>query len=160
MKGDIRKATGRLGKVVVARLAPGCDLMESLEEIAREENIKAGVILSGAASLRQAALRNVGRFPKEFPITDEIRVLSKRNEPMELLSIAGNISVRDGEVFIHGHITISSGEENGQAYGGHLTKGNIIFSTGEIMIAEIDDIAMERLPDPETKNIELYARTV
>lgn len=158
MKGDIRRATGKLGKVIVARLAPDCDLMESLEQIARDEHIRAGVILSGAASLKQAVLRNVKRFPDEFPITDEIRIRCKRNEPMELLSLSGNISVRDGEVFIHGHITVSSGKEDGLAYGGHLTKGSVIFSTGEIVIAEIQGVVMERLPDVETKNIELYAR--
>jgi hypothetical protein len=77
---------------------------------------------------------------------------------MELLAISGNISTRDGHVHLHCHIVVSSGEEDGRAYGGHLLKGTEIFSTGEIVIAEITGCRMIRLEDPETKAQELYFR--
>jgi hypothetical protein len=154
----IRKCTGSLSRVIAARFAPGCDLAESIETIAQEENITDGVILSGAASLRKAVLRNVGRFPGKFPITDDVRVFARRTDPMELLAISGNISTRDGHVHLHCHIVVSSGEEDGRAYGGHLMKGTEIFSTGEIVIAEITGCRMIRLEDPETKGQELYFR--
>jgi predicted DNA-binding protein with PD1-like motif len=154
----IRKCTGSLSRVIAARFAPGCDLAESIETIAQEENITDGVILSGAASLRKAVLRNVGRFPGKFPITDDVRIFARRTDPMELLAISGNISTRDGHVHLHCHIVVSSGEEDGRAYGGHLLKGTEIFSTGEIVIAEITGCRMIRLEDPETKAQELYFR--
>jgi predicted DNA-binding protein with PD1-like motif len=44
------------------------------------------------------------------------------------------------------------------AYGGYLLKGTEIFSTGEIVIAEITGCRMIRLEDPETKAQELYFR--
>lgn len=152
----IRKCTGTLSRVVAARLAPGADLMESLENIATEEGITNGVILSGAASLTKAVLRNVGQFPETFPITDKVRVFSTRTDPMELLALSGNISTRGSQCHIHCHAVISSGEEDGRAYGGHLMKGTEIFSTGEIVLAEITGCEMIRLEDPETKSAELY----
>ncbi len=152
----IKKCTGSLSRVIAARLAPGCDLAESIETIVEEENITSGVILSGAASLRKAVLRNLGSFPEKFPINDDVRVFVTRTEPMELLAISGNVSTRDGFLHLHCHVVVSSGEEDGRAYGGHLMKGTEIFSTGEIVIAEITGCRMIRLEDPETKGSELY----
>ena len=48
----IRIGRGSLGKMVAFRLGPGCDLMKSLEEIIKKENIRSGLVLSGAGSLR------------------------------------------------------------------------------------------------------------
>ncbi len=152
----IKKCTGSISRVIAARLAPGCDLAESIETIAEEENITSGVILSGAASLRKAVLRNVGSFPGKFPITDDVRVFLTRTDPLELLALSGNISTREGSLHLHCHAVVSSGEEEGRAYGGHLMKGTEIFSTGEIVLAEITGCEMIRLEDPETKSAELH----
>lgn len=152
----IRMGKGELSRVVVARLAPGCDLLNSLKEIAETENIQAGVVLSGAASLSQVTLRNVRLFPDNFPLSDRHRIYTPKEEPLELLSLSGNISRRDGEVHIHCHVTISSGLEDGRAYGGHLIEGCLVFTTGEVVIAEITGIEMKRNIDPETHALELY----
>lgn len=152
----IRMGKGALGRIFVARLAPGCDLLNSLKRVAETEDIRAGVILSGAASLSQATLRNVRLFPDNFPIEDRHRIYTPKKEPLELLSLSGNISRKDGEVLIHCHITISSGLEDGRAYGGHLIEGCVVFSTGEIVIGEITGIEMKRITDPETHAFELY----
>ncbi|MFC1847657.1 PPC domain-containing DNA-binding protein [Chloroflexota bacterium] len=155
----IRMATGALGKTVVMRLAPGCDLMKSLEEIAEKENIQSGVVLSGVGSLSQVTLRNVRLFPDEFPITDRNRIYTPKKEPLELLSLSGNISRKDDEVLIHGHVIISSGLDDGRTYGGHLTEGCLILSTCEVIIAEITGLEMIRNNDPETRVPELYLKT-
>ena len=153
---SMRIGSGSLGRVLVMRLGPGADLYKSLQELARRENIKAGVILSGAASLRQAVLRNVKSVPKEFPITDANRLYVAKEEPMELLALSGNFSQRDGEIHVHAHVTISTGAEDGRAYGGHLVEGNIVMSLAEIVVAEIVGLPMVRHIDPETKAPELY----
>ncbi len=151
----IRVGKGELGRVLAARLAPGCDLLKSLQEIAERENLQSGVVLSGVASLRQVTLRNVRLFPDEFPIADRQRIYTPKKEPLELLSLSGNISRRDGEVHIHCHITVSSGLDDGRTYGGHLIEGCVILSTGEVIVAEITGIAMKRNIDPETHALEL-----
>jgi len=152
----IRMSEGTLGKLVVMRLGPGCDIMKSLAEIAKRKSFRSGVVLSGAGSLSQVTLRNVRLFPDEFPITDQNRVYTPKKEPLEVLSLSGNISQRDGEVHVHCHITVSSGLDDGQAYGGHLTEGCIVLSYCEIVIAEITDLEMKRDIDPETRALELY----
>ena len=152
----VRIGKGALGKVVAFRLGPGCDLMKSIEEIAKKENIQSGLVLSGAGSLSQVTLRNVRLFPDEFPIMDRNRIYTPKKEPLELLSLSGNISKRDGEIHVHCHITISSGLDDGRAYGGHLVEGCLILSYCEIIIAEITGLEMKRDIDPETRGPELF----
>ena len=155
-ESKIRMKKGGLGRVVVMRLGPGCDLKKSLEEIARSENIRSGVILSGVGSLSQVTLRNVRLFPDEFPIMDRNRIYTPKKEPLELLSLSGNISKHEDEVHIHCHVTVSSGLDDGRAYGGHLIDGCLAFSTCEVIITEITDLEMKRNIDPETRVLELY----
>ncbi len=152
----IRMSEGKLGRLVVMRLGPGCDVMKSLEESARKNNFRSGVILSGAGSLSQITLRNVRLFPDKFPITDRNRIYTPKKEPLEVLSLTGNIANKDGEVHMHCHITISSGLDDGRAYGGHLLEGCIVLSYCEIVLAEIIDVEMKRNIDPETQALELY----
>ena len=152
----IRIGKGTLGKVVAFRLGPGCDLMKSIEEIAKKENIQSGLILSGAGSLSQVTLRNVRLFPDEFPVMDRNRIYTPKKEPLELLSLTGNIARKAGEVSIHCHITISSGFDDGRAYGGHLIEGCLIFSYCEVIIAEITGLELKRDIDSETRGPELF----
>ena len=152
----IRIGKGALGKVVAFRLGPGCDLMKSIVEIAKKENIQSGLVLSGAGSLSQVTLRNVRLFPDEFPIMDRNRIYTPKKEPLELLSLSGNISKRDGEIHVHCHVTISSGLDDGRAYGGHLVEGCLILSYCEVIIAEITGLEMKRDIDPETRVPELF----
>jgi len=152
----VRMAEGALGRVIAIRLGPGDDVIKSLEEIARQKNIKSGVILSGAGVLSQVTLRNVRLFPDEFPVQDRNRIYTPKKEPLEVLSLSGNISRRDGEVHIHCHITVSSGLEDGRAHGGHLIEGCIVLAYCEIIIAEITRMEIKRRTDPETKGPELF----
>ena len=154
----IRSAEGILGRVIVARLAPGVELLSALGELATAHGIKHGLILGGAASLRAARLRNVRAFPASWPLTDEERVYLDLAGPLELLSITGNISRReDGAAHIHAHVVVSTGAGTAAAcYGGHLVEGATIFSTGEIALAALDGCTLARLWDPETKTLELY----
>lgn len=149
-------AEGALGRVVAIRLGPGDDVIKSLAEIVRQKSIKSGVVLSGAGVLSQVTLRNVRLFPEEFPVQDRNRIYTPKKEPLEVLSLSGNISRRDGEVHIHCHITVSSGLEDGRAYGGHLIEGCIVLAYCEIIIAEITGMEIKRRTDPETKGPELF----
>ena len=155
----MRIGKGSLGRVVTFRLGPGADLKKSLEEIIRRENVKSGVILCGAGSLSQVTLRNVRLFPDEFPVADRNRIYTPKKEPLELLSLSGNISRQNGEVYVHGHVTISSGLDDGRAYGGHLIEGCLVFSFCEVVIAEVTGLEMIRDTDPETGAPELFFKS-
>ena len=152
----IRMSQGALGRVMAIRLGPGCDLLKSLERIAKRENLRSAVILSAAGSLSQVTLRNVRLFPEEFPIVDRNRIYTPKKEPLELLSLSGNVAMSDGETYVHCHVTVSSGLDNGQAYGGHLTEGCVILSFCEVIIVEVEGFEMKRGADPETGALELY----
>jgi predicted DNA-binding protein with PD1-like motif len=128
----------------------------ALKEVAKQENITSGLILSGLGSLSRITLRNVRLFPEEFPIQDRHRIYVPKAEPMELLTLTGNISQRDGEVHVHAHAVVSSGLEEGTVYGGHLLEGCLVFSTVEIAICTVQGMTMVREMDPQTRVAELY----
>ena len=168
-KSDWRKrkprydvAEARMGRVFVIRLAPGDDLFGSVLQICADRGVKAGVILSAAASLKKAVLRNVWKYPEpSFPITDACRIFTPVRGPLELLQMSGNITQTEaGESYMHAHVTISLGRPEGTCFGGHLVEGCEIFSTAEIAVAELEDVAMMRLPDRHTRTGEVYAITV
>ncbi len=155
-----RYAVGQLGRVVVMRLGPGEDILPTIVRIADEAGVRQAVILGGAASLRQAHLRNVRRYPEDFPITDEVRVFSMIDGPLELLSLSGNISrTADGASYIHCHAAVSTGKPDALAYGGHLLPDTTVFSTAELSLVEVVGCDILRLDDAETMVSELYFRT-
>ena len=116
--------------------------------------------MGGAASLTRARLRNVRRYPDRFPITDEVRVFSSFDGPLELLSLSGNISqTEEGNAYIHCHAAVSAGQPDAAAYGGHLLPETTIFSTAELSLVEVLGCDILRLDDPETHVGELYFRS-
>jgi predicted DNA-binding protein with PD1-like motif len=154
-----RYAVGQLGRVVVMRLGPGDDILPAIMEIAADCGIAQAIIIGGAASLTQARLRNVRRYPDAFPITDEVRVFSSFDGPLELLSLSGNISqTAEGKSYIHCHAAVSTGRPDAVAYGGHLLPETTVFSTAELSLVEVLGCDVLRRDDPETHVGELYFR--
>ncbi len=150
--------SGKLGRVIVARLKPGSDLLSSLREIVIKEDIKAGVIISGVGLLGEANLRNCMCLPIEYPITDENRTFTSFKRPLEILSLSGNISLAEIEPLVHAHITLSYVEENSiGVIGGHLLEGCVIHGFAEVFVLELLDIEMMKKFDEETKTIQLFA---
>ncbi|MDP2871150.1 MAG: DNA-binding protein [Bacillota bacterium] len=156
--GELRWASGGLGRVLVARMGPGVELLRGLTELVEREGLRYAVILGGAASLRQVRLRNVRVTPETWPIRDTHRVFVDLPGPLELLSISGNVSRRpDGSIHLHAHVVVSTGgQQPGLAYGGHLVEGAVVLSTAEIAVAEITGIALSRRMDGETRTLELF----
>jgi len=148
---------GDIDKIVVARIKLGSDLLKALRNIAIENNIRAGIILSGVGGLSHAEIRNLKNLPEEFPITDRNRLYTSQDGPFEILSISGNISERNGEIVVHAHISISY-VKNNQVYsiGGHLIEGCIVNPFAEVIIAKLKGIIMNREYDEETKAFELF----
>lgn len=158
----ITMASGRIGRIVAMRLAPGCDILKSIEEVAREEGITSGIILGGAASLTRATLRNVRGYnsPEVFPITDQFRIFTSLEGPLELVSISGTIGTKDdGQIAVHCHVAVSFGCPESIAYGGHLVPGAIVYSTGELLLAEVEGMDFRRPFNKETKTHELAPTT-
>lgn len=155
-----RWASGRLGRLVVVRLAPREDVKRAIEAIAEAEGLAGALILGGAASLRRVTLRNVRVAPERWPITDSNRIWTTLEGPLELVSIMGNISRwPDGRPFVHAHVVVSTGRPDGVAYGGHLVDGAEVLTAGELALAEVLEVRMRRDRDPGTLGEELFPDT-
>lgn len=148
---------GKSGRVLVARIMPGSDLLQSIRTIVEKHGIKAGVIISGVGLLRKARLRNCKALPKEYPITDTNRSFLTFEKPLEILALSGNISELEGKPWVHIHITLSHADGGSiEVIGGHLLEGCIVFGFAEIFIMELEDIDMKKRFDKETKTLQLF----
>jgi len=150
--------SGQPGRVIVARVKPGSDLLRSLQKIVVEEGVTSGVIVSGVGLLKQARLRNCKRLPEEYPITDANRTYLPFEKPLEILSISGNVTLAEGEPLVHAHVILSSVEdEEITVIGGHLIEGCEIFGFSEFAILELEGIEMVKRFDEETQTLQLFA---
>jgi len=148
---------GKPGRILVARIKPGSDLLQSIRSLVEKERIKAGVILSGVGLLKKAHLRNCKVLPKEYPITDANRSFLTFERPLEILALSGNVSEVEGKPWVHVHVTLSYVKNDEiKVVGGHLLEGCIIFGFAEIFIMELKDIDMKKKIDEETKTLQLF----
>jgi len=125
-------------KTFVLRLQPHQDLRAELEAFAQANSLKAAFILTCVGSLRRAALRLANQEDTTY-----------YEDKFEILSLVGTLST-DGP---HLHIALSDG--TGKTIGGHVQEGNLIYTTAEIIIGELDNLVFTRPIDPETTYDEL-----
>lgn len=118
-------------KVHVFRLKPHEDLKKSILQFAKDNGVKAGIILTCVGSLEQVHLR----FANQKDGT-------KQSGYFEIVSCAGTFS-NDG--YAHLHLSVS--DSTGHTIGGHLLDENMIYTTAEIAIADLSDLRFERAID-------------
>jgi predicted DNA-binding protein with PD1-like motif len=116
--------------VHVFRLKPHEDLKKALVSWARQNKIKAAVIVSCVGSLEQYALRFANQ---------ENGTVKKGH--FEIVSLTGTIS----DESVHIHMSVS--DSTGYTIGGHLLDDNLIYTTAEIAIAELTDVTFDRETD-------------
>jgi len=127
----MKKVTIR--EVFMGKLEYGADLLEELNNLCRQENIKSGRI-EALGAVQKASLGYYNQQTHEF----QLYTLDK---PLEIIKLIGNISMKDGEPMVHAHLTLS--DEEGKAYGGHLTTGTIVFA-GEFILEAFEAPILER----------------
>ena len=127
-----------ISEVLIIKLEKGEDLLETLNSIVERENIEAGFFTGiGALSKVRIGIFIQGKY-EEITIEDEL----------EIVSLLGNISLKDGKPFVHAHITVS--KKGGEAFGGHLLPGSIISVTCEIFLVRLKN-PIKREFDKELK---------
>ncbi len=132
---------GKAGRIVAARLFEGEDIYDSIESIARKENIKAAaVLITGGfrkadvvVGPKQESPRIIGNF-KPFA------------GPGEVLGV-GTLYWDDKQPKLHIHTAI--GKEN-QVMVGCPRGGASTFLILEVTIIEIDDVEARRKLDEST----------
>jgi uncharacterized protein len=130
-----------VGKVIIAKLDYKSDLLEQLTEIAIANEIILGKIEAiGAVSRAEVGYYDQNEYMYEVKTFDE---------HLEIISLLGNISIRDGKPVIHAHISLS--DENGKAIGGHLVNGTMVFACEAIITVYKSDKKLIRGVDENTK---------
>ena len=133
------KITVTPGRKIMGRLAKGEDLLAALSKVALEEDISLGEVRAiGAVS--QARVGYYNQEERQYYFLDLER-------PLEIVSLIGNISLKDGEPMVHAHVTLSDGD--GRAFGGHLADGTLVFAC-EFTIQEYQSVTplVRQMDDP------------
>ena len=128
----------KTGRTIFARFSEGEDLLETITEVARKTRVSAGFFML-IGTLKTAKL---GFFKEGTYETIEM------NQPLEIVSCLGNISIKEGNVFAHAHMTVS--DKSGRVSGGHVMPGCATGVTGELALVEAKGVRMHRRFDQET----------
>lgn len=136
---NYQKQTGM--QTYAIRLKPGEDIKKEITALAARENIQAGWVASCAGSLTDFHIRYANQ-PEG----------SSGKGHFEIISLSGTVSVNGS------HIHIGLADSTGQAFGGHLLDGNIIYTTAEIIIHADSTMIFTREKDGTTPWEELQIR--
>ena len=120
------------------RLKPGQDLKQEIQKFVNEKQIKAGWISTCVGSLTLYNLR----------FANQAATASGAGH-FEIVSLTGTVSISGS----HLHMSIS--DSAGKTIGGHLTEGNLIYTTAEIVIQSSNNTEFKREKDGTTEWEEL-----
>jgi predicted DNA-binding protein with PD1-like motif len=101
------------------------EAMESIQSFAKEQNLKA----SQFNAIGAFSKTTLGFFDYSIKDYKKIQV----DEQVEVLNIAGDVSLYNDKIQIHAHAVL--GKSDGTACGGHLLKG-FVHPTLEIILTE------------------------
>lgn len=122
----------RYGRMWSLRLDPGEDLLEGLQQAAKDLGIKDGSFLGGVGSLTSYRVHVVSSV--DLPPTN---AFMKGDGPFDILAITGH--VLGGRV--HAHLTFSDEEK---AMGGHLELGCSVLTFAVVTLVEVLDTDMAK----------------
>ena len=102
-------------------LEKGTEIVGEIKEICMRKGIKSAYVSAiGAVSSAGIGFYDYGK--KTYDVI-------KFDRALELTNLTGNVSLVDGEVFLHAHATFS--DDKGNAKGGHLMSATV-FPTCEV----------------------------
>jgi hypothetical protein len=151
--GSIVSACGQPGRIVVARIGAGTDLIEGIEEICRRYDIKSGLILGLTGSLSGAKFTYI--VPKEDSKLGAGKgVPYTLPGPLNILAAEGTIARTErGEYYVHIHAALA--DQLDHVYGGHIFKPTTVLLTMEVAIMETAGISLMRRFYDETGSEQL-----
>jgi uncharacterized protein len=114
------------------------EVADGLLEFAREHGIESAQ-LTGIGALRDVTFAFFEWTTKEY---EDLQL----DEQVEVLTLAGDIAVKDGEPALHAHLVV--GKRDGTAHGGHLVRAHVR-PTLEVILVESPSF-LRREIDAET----------
>jgi hypothetical protein len=133
--------------IFIGKLGHGADLLGEMTDICRKENIQLGRV-EALGAVQRARL---GFYDQQ---THEYQFIGV-DQPLEITKLVGNVSIKDGHPFVHAHITLA--DKKGNAYGGHLAPGTVVFAC-EFILEVFDGPVLKRDFD-ETTGLPLWKMT-
>ncbi|MEJ5227583.1 PPC domain-containing DNA-binding protein [Thermodesulfovibrio sp.] len=128
----------KIKRILQGRLFRGDEIVASITNIAKEKGITAGLI-NGIGAVEMAKIGYYEQKTRKY-------MSQEFTEPMEILSLKGNVSIKDGEPFPHIHVVLS--REDYSSIGGHLFEAQVF--AFEFEIIEFEGTAYERGFDEDT----------
>jgi hypothetical protein len=131
-------------ETVVARLEYGADLIDAIVQAAQEHGVAMG-------SFRAIGALQRGRlsFYDQATVDPRKRTYDpmELEEPLEIVSLLGTVSLREGQPSVHAHACLS--DSQGRCFGGHLEHGCTVFAC-ELVLDGLEGPALERGYDEVT----------
>jgi predicted DNA-binding protein with PD1-like motif len=127
------------GRIFMERLPYDGDLLKALTAFCREQGVRAGYL-----SVIGAVKRGVFSCYDQQKQVYETVIL---DEELEITHCQGNVSLLDGQPFVHAHISFA--RANGETLAGHLMDGTVLFA-GELVLREFLGPDRVREKDPVT----------
>ena len=126
-------------RIFMGKIEYNSDLLDGLTGICTEKNIQLGKV-EAIGSVKKARLGYYNQQEQKYHYID-------LSEPLEIINLTGNISLKDDKPFIHAHVSLS--DSKGNAFGGHLVQGTIVFAC-EVIIYTFDGPEFRRCFNDET----------
>jgi predicted DNA-binding protein with PD1-like motif len=124
------------GPVHVLRLPHGSDLYGEITSYVVDNGIEAATV-TFLGAVQRASLRCYDQERKEY----RDFVIDQR---LEVVAGVGNVSLLEGTPFLHIHAAFA--DEQGQAVGGHVNTGTVVFAL-EAAVQVLEGEPPVRLPD-------------
>jgi uncharacterized protein len=129
----------QIGRIFLERLPHDGDLLKVLNAFCREQGVRAGYL-----SVIGAVKRGVfSSYEQGKQIYETVTL----EEELEITHCQGNVSLLEGQPFVHAHISFSRAK--GETLAGHLMDGTILFA-GELVLREFLGPDRVREKDPVT----------
>lgn len=148
-------ACGKTGKTVAARLLPDTDLIEGIEAVCKNNDIKHAYVSCFGSFARCGYMYLVPQA--DAKIGAGYGSVNTVEGPVEFLNGTGVVCQKDGNYDTHFHATMC--DKTGRVFGGHVVKGTTpTLTTVDFVIFEIEDIEMLRVEDEETALTQFFPK--
>ena len=127
------------GRRFLGRLPHGKDLITSIEDFCKASSIQMATF-SVIGAVSSATL---GAYDQK----QQVYATFTQEEPHEIVSCTGNVSLLDEKPVVHAHIVL--GNLEGKTIGGHVFSETIIYAA-EIDLQELTGTPLERAYDDTT----------
>lgn len=146
---EVMSAEASMGRVIVGRIMPGCDLVTGIEAMCKKHDIRQAMIVGTIGSIVNPHFDWASTIePKPGTGNTSSRTLEGAGS---LISGQGLVCRNEGsdELDIHLHCTVT--DSNGDVYGGHFPKGTVpVLSTTDVTLIELTGVAVIRRRHPVT----------